>query len=441
MILRPNAWKMSSDFYVYQWCHPKTFEPAYVGKGIGNRAIQHLNIPTNRPFYDWLMRHPDAKLIYLRGGLTESEAYDLEVTTIESIGRRIDESGPLFNVRRGGEDEITHGQPVDYGGHHYISIADVARSHGLSEFTLYSRLRYGYTIEEALGEGVRQGLGNATKIEFRGISYASLAELAKAHGVGPTKFRGRRARGWTIEQALDLEDKPTTKNQESLTCEGQVRPAKEPKFVCWGEPFDSYLAISKDPRCIVSRRTVGPRHKNGWSLEDAAETRARQGHVVKHEGKTYGSIRAFAKDTPKSYQTILRKLQIEGVTPEQAAKKEYSKAHRVELEGRTFETLVEASDHYKISSDLVRMRLHRRWTLNQAFGLSKRPPSKSLRPVVCLDTGEVFPSATEAAQSKGCDPSGIGKVCRGHKEHIRGLRWAFLNEDDVAAFDPRPRQP
>ena len=72
--------------------------------------------------------------------------------------------------------------------------------------------------------------------------------------------------------------------------------------------------------------------------------------------------------------------------------------------------------------------------MNQAFDLAIRPPSKSLRPVVCLDTGEVFPSATEAAQSKGCDPSGIGKVCKGRKEHIRGLRWAFLNEDDVPAF-------
>ena len=104
---------MSSDFYVYQWCHPKSFEPAYVGKGRGNRAIQHLTTPSNRPFYDWLMRHPDAKLIYLRGGLTEDEAYELEVNTIESIGRRVDGSGPLFNVRRGGEDEITHGRRSD----------------------------------------------------------------------------------------------------------------------------------------------------------------------------------------------------------------------------------------------------------------------------------------------------------------------------------------
>ena len=122
---------MSSDFYVYQWCHPKTFEPAYVGKGIGNRAIQHLNIPTNRPFYDWLKRHSDAKLIYLRGGLAENKAYELDVSTIESIGRRIDGSGPLFNVRRGGEDEIAHGQPIDYGGHRYISLAEIARGHGL----------------------------------------------------------------------------------------------------------------------------------------------------------------------------------------------------------------------------------------------------------------------------------------------------------------------
>ena len=119
------------------------------------------------------------------------------------------------------------------------------------------------------------------------------------------------------------------------------------------------------------------------------------------------------------------------MTPEQAARKRYSKAHSVMPGDRTFETIEEASEHYGRSSGLIRMRLHRSWTVNEAFGLAKRPPSKHLRPVVCLDTGEVFPSAAEAGHSKGCDPSSIGKVCRGQKESVRGLRWAFLNEDDV----------
>ena len=47
------------------------------------------------------------------------------------------------------------------------------------------------------------------------------------------------------------------------------------------------------------------------------------------------------------------------------------------------------------------------------------------KPVRCLDTGEVFISASEAARQKGCSQSNITKAILGERNKAGGLRWAY----------------
>lgn len=47
------------------------------------------------------------------------------------------------------------------------------------------------------------------------------------------------------------------------------------------------------------------------------------------------------------------------------------------------------------------------------------------KPVKCLDTGEVFVSASEAARQKGCSQSNITKAILGKRSKAGGLRWAY----------------
>ena len=47
------------------------------------------------------------------------------------------------------------------------------------------------------------------------------------------------------------------------------------------------------------------------------------------------------------------------------------------------------------------------------------------KPVKCLDTGEVFASASEAARQKGCSQSNITSVVLGKRSKAGGLRWAY----------------
>ncbi len=65
--------------------------------------------------------------------------------------------------------------------------------------------------------------------------------------------------------------------------------------------------------------------------------------------------------------------------------------------------------------------LHRRRVLHGGGG---RPE----RPVVCLTTGERFPSITAAAEATGTQICKIIPVCQGKRKHTGGLTWAYAEE-------------
>ena len=50
------------------------------------------------------------------------------------------------------------------------------------------------------------------------------------------------------------------------------------------------------------------------------------------------------------------------------------------------------------------------------------------RPVRCIETGELYPSAYEAGASKGIRPSSISAVCLGYHKTTHGYHWEYLYE-------------
>lgn len=66
--------------------------------------------------------------------------------------------------------------------------------------------------------------------------------------------------------------------------------------------------------------------------------------------------------------------------------------------------------------------LHRRRVLKGGGG---RLP----KPVVCIDTGTVYPSLTEAAKNTGARLEKILACCKGKRKSTHGLRWAYAEEE------------
>lgn len=56
--------------------------------------------------------------------------------------------------------------------------------------------------------------------------------------------------------------------------------------------------------------------------------------------------------------------------------------------------------------------------------------SRKCKPVICIDTGEVFTSATDAAESNGTTVYNISTVCLGKTKKAKGKRFCYLADVD-----------
>ena len=68
---------------------------------------------------------------------------------------------------------------------------------------------------------------------------------------------------------------------------------------------------------------------------------------------------------------------------------------------------------------------YNRW--HSAYVL-RHESGKPKRPVVCLDTGIVYPSGAEAARAVNGNKQNITNCCLGNRLHHKGLRWAYAEE-------------
>lgn len=62
-----------------------------------------------------------------------------------------------------------------------------------------------------------------------------------------------------------------------------------------------------------------------------------------------------------------------------------------------------------------------------AFAHGLRHPTMR-KPVLCVETNIIYPSATHAARDAQSDHSFICKACRGEYETAHGLHWKYINE-------------
>lgn len=91
----------------------------------------------------------------------------------------------------------------------FSSIREAAETFGIKEATIANRLRLGWSIDEALGLDAHpeiERVGN--RVVCEGQEHSSIASFAKHYGQNVVRVRRRLMSGWTPEQAIDLEPSP-----------------------------------------------------------------------------------------------------------------------------------------------------------------------------------------------------------------------------------------
>jgi hypothetical protein len=206
----------------------------------------------------WLHLLKSWSLLKTRGGSSAvSTRLELGWSTEQAFGLSPPPKRKATTAKQVSIDRIT-----------YPSIKAAGEILGISPSVLASRLRHGWSPEEAAGiRKHRKRTGNATSLSIAGRQFQSIREACEELGHEYGKIVSRMQLGWTLEQTFDLAPPPPPsgmKNGEPVKVNG----------VTYTSRSQAAKAFGIDPRQVHKRL------KLGWSLE-----RALCEPLKKHRGK------------------------------------------------------------------------------------------------------------------------------------------------------------
>lgn len=108
-----------------------------------------------------------------------------------------------------------NGKKFIYNGKEYSSIRSYCKEHDLNYHLVWSRLRVGWSFEEAINKSKQR----RTNISYKGRLYKNLTELAKDAGININTFKKRLQLGNSIEECVVLQDISLKRFDNFYECE------------------------------------------------------------------------------------------------------------------------------------------------------------------------------------------------------------------------------
>lgn len=282
---------------------------------------------------------------------------------------------------------IGSAKKVVYKGVTYPNLKHLAEAFGKNAEMLRRKLRDGQTLEEALTERLEKRISlNAKAIEFNGKSYPSIQSLVDEYRVKASVFNRRLKRGWTIEQALEIEDAPP----RFRNFEGHARDTK------WKNERSTATGVEPVPdaegyKLYLIRNKKSPKQYVGitiGSLESrlkqhfSAARRGRKGalqNAINFYGEENFTIELISNNA-RSFEE-LQDLEINEIAKRDCINNGYNTAYggslgtskQITVDGRTFPSFAQAAEHYGIDVSVFSLRITRlKWTPEEAVGLKER---------------------------------------------------------------------
>jgi hypothetical protein len=256
---------------------------------------------------------------------------------------------------------------IKVGGQEFKTIKDAANAFGFDYNTIRARFLANWTVEEAFELEPRERVVYGKKLQCNGVEYPSVQEMARKFGVNPGTVKSRLKIGWTPEQAVGIKQRPNRSvyNAQRVTVQG----------VSYSSVSAAAKAFRIDQKLVFARlkrngwtldEALGAVPKQNY-----------QGPVeLIIAGTPFKSMEAAAKHFNISGTAFKARLR-SGWTPEQAAGLEPRNPDRVfAVADLKFPSLSGAATYYGLDPETVRKRIYAGWTPEQAVGLEKRRRQK-----------------------------------------------------------------
>lgn len=296
-----------------------------------------------------------------------AEEYGISLNTIYkrySRGCRGDDLVPLKKRKTYLEPKEEIKYPFIADGIGYKSAADACRKLGVKYVTYRKKIAKGFTIEQALNINAvvdgREARGNKFNVDG---TPRTIKELSDFFQISEMTIRDRLQRGATIRQAVGLAKIP----KDALLKQRDVLKKKRNpiQLEVDGEIFNSYKALADKyglPQYTVRQRIVD----YGYTPEDAVKLDGKS-KPINVEGIEYPSKAALAEAYGLTPAVLLGRL-AGGTTVEQALGLEVKETSRtVTHEGESFSSLKDLAEKKGISVGALRSRLNSGLSLKEAI--------------------------------------------------------------------------
>lgn len=295
-----------------------------------------------------------------------------------------------YNMTIGGESN-SHGEAITVAGVEYLHIPDAAEQLGVNHVAARARLVRGWTPEQAFEIEPRpeRPSVNGKEVQIQGKTFPSMQKACNHFGVTHSAYQKRRTMGWTLNQALGIEAPPDPRiiTGQSIELNGK-----------------QYISIAQACRDLgKAYNRIRDRLEKGWPLEEAFEFKARTKPLpsravpVTVAGVSFTSRAAAAIHYGIDPRLVHTRMTRGKLTLEQALgidelpkrpKLVPKNAKSIIVNGQEFSSLAAACRFHKLVLGTVNDRIKSGWSIKQAFGLEPppiKPPRETLNkpPVKC----------------------------------------------------------
>lgn len=253
-------------------------------------------------------------------------------------------------------EDRKHFPSTDHLGQHFPSQKAMCEAWGIKYGTYATRLRSGWSVEEALtGDRAHTGHGKPCT-DHTGREFESTTAMCKHWGIGAATYRQRILYGWSQEEALTSKVAPTSKPCTDHT--GRTFSSVKDMCEAWG----------------IATSVYSTRSKKGWSTE---ETLTGKRPCTDHTGREFPSQKAMCEAWGIARPTYLQRLKRGWSLEEALTGNRTRKGHSqpcYDHEGREFPSQVAMLEHWGITRAAYNSRLKRGWSLEEALTGNRKPP-------------------------------------------------------------------